>query len=260
MTPERWQELKVLFSSAVEKAPADRKAFLDRACAGDASLRDEVENLLASHETPGGLIDSVQEEIGSLLTESSTQPVDREVPSEGGEPAAARRRIGPYEVLEEIGHGGMGAVYLAVRTDEEFHRKVAIKLIRAGMESAFIVRRFRQERQILAGLIHPNIATLIDGATAQDGLPYLVMEYVEGIPIHTYCDQHKLTTTERLVMFQTICAAVQHAHKNLIVHRDLKPSNILVTADAVPKLLDFGLAKLLAPESSAVPEEMTVTQ
>jgi non-specific serine/threonine protein kinase/serine/threonine-protein kinase len=156
--------------------------------------------------------------------------------------------LGPYRVLHEIGRGGMGTVYLAVRSDDAFRKRVAVKVLKRGMDSDAIVGRFRHERQILAGLEHPYIAGLLDGGTTADGRPYFVMEYVEGQPIDAYCDLHALDTTGRLELFRKVCAAVQYAHQNLIVHRDLKPANVLVTADGTPKLLDFGIAKLLDPD------------
>jgi serine/threonine protein kinase len=145
----------------------------------------------------------------------------------------------------------MGAVYLAARADDQFKKRVAVKLLRRGLDSEDILRRFRHERQILASLDHPNIARLLDGGMTDDGLPYFVMEYIEGTPLDRYCDERRLSTTERLKLFRQVCAAVYHAHQNLIVHRDLKPSNILVTKDGEPKLLDFGIAKLLNPELTA---------
>ena len=160
------------------------------------------------------------------------------------------RRIGPYRVVREIGRGGMGAVYLAARADEQFEQRVAIKLIKRGMDTDDIIRRFRTERQILANLRHPHIATLLDGGITEEGLPYFAMDYVEGAPIDQYCDQHKLSIRNRLNLFRMICSAVQFAHQNLIVHRDIKPGNIIVTPEGVPVLLDFGIAKLLDAEHS----------
>ncbi len=165
-----------------------------------------------------------------------------------GVDAASGRRIGPYRLVREIGHGGMGAVYLAVRDDDAFQKRVAVKVLRRGMDTEAIISRFRNERQILAGLDHPHIARLIDGGSTPDGLPYFVMEYVDGAPIDEYADAHDLDTTARLDLFQQVCEAVQYAHQNLIIHRDIKPANVLVTRDGVPKLLDFGIAKLLNPE------------
>ena len=169
-----------------------------------------------------------------------------------GEPTTViGKRLGSYRIEREIGRGGMGAVYLAVRADDEYKKRVAIKLIKRGMDTDFIVRRFRNERQILASLDHPHIARLLDGGTTDDGLPYFVMEYVEGHPIYRYCDQHRLTIIDRLKLFREVCAAVHYAHENLVIHRDLKPTNILVTAVGTPKLLDFGIAKLLNTDLSS---------
>ena len=157
-------------------------------------------------------------------------------------------RIGPYRLVNELGRGGMGTVYLAVRSDDSFQKRVALKVLKRGMDTDAIVRRFRNERQILASLDHPNISGLLDGGTTPDGLPYFAMEFVEGQPIDEYCEARHLDTTARLQMFMKICSAVQYAHQNLIIHRDIKPANVLVTADGTPKLLDFGIAKLLNPD------------
>ncbi|HJQ69482.1 MAG TPA: protein kinase [Blastocatellia bacterium] len=167
--------------------------------------------------------------------------------------------IGPYKIIRRIGQGGMGSVYLAARADDQYQKQVAIKLVRTGMGSEFIVRRFIGERQILASLDHPYIARLLDGGTTADGSPYFVMEYIEGKPINQYCDDHRLTTAERLKLFQKVCAAVHYAHQNLVIHRDIKPSNILVTQDGTPKLLDFGIAKLLNPGGAEQTAEQTAT-
>jgi tetratricopeptide (TPR) repeat protein len=165
----------------------------------------------------------------------------------GAIPRALERPVGPYKLLRELGRGGMGVVYLAARADAEYQKRVAIKVIRLGMDESEVVRYFRRERQILASLDHPHIARLLDGGTTEDGLPYLVMEYIEGLPVDEYCDGRRLPIAERLKIFEQVCSAVAFAHRNLIVHRDLKPSNILVTPDGVPMLLDFGIAKLLNP-------------
>ena len=177
-------------------------------------------------------------------------PIDDELtgPRSGSTGSADDARIGPYRLIREIGRGGMGTVLLAVRSDDAFQKRVAIKVLKRGMDTDAIVRRFRTERQILASLEHPNIAGLLDGGTTPEGLPYFAMEYVEGQPIDEHCDARQLDTTARLQLFRKICAAVQHAHQNLIIHRDIKPANVLVTADGTPKLLDFGIAKLLNPE------------
>ncbi|HNC99766.1 MAG TPA: serine/threonine-protein kinase, partial [Myxococcota bacterium] len=157
----------------------------------------------------------------------------------------AGRRIGPYRLTGELGEGGMGVVYLAERVDQAFEQKVAVKVLRRGLESTEMQARFRRERQILARLEHPNIARILDGGTTEDGVPWLGMELVDGEPIDQWCDQRRLSVDERLRLFQKVCAAVDYAHRNLVVHRDLKPSNILVTDAGEPKLLDFGIAKVL---------------
>lgn len=171
------------------------------------------------------------------------------------------RRIGPYKIIREIGHGGMGAVYLAVRVDDQFEKRAAIKLVKRGMDTDDILRRFRNERQILANFDHPNISRLLDGGTTDDGLPYFVMDYVEGVPINIYCDQRRLPIPERLKLFRAVCSAVTYAHQNLIVHRDIKPGNILVSSEGVPVLLDFGIAKLLNPAlpGQTVPSQRPLT-
>ena len=158
------------------------------------------------------------------------------------------RRLGSYRIEREIGRGGMGAVYEASRADNEFNKRAAIKLVKRGMDTDFILRRFRKERQILAALDHPHIAGLLDGGTTEDGLPYFVMEFIEGQPLYSYCDNNKLNITERLKLFRSICDAVHYAHQKQVVHRDIKPSNVLVTSAGIPKLLDFGIAKLLNPQ------------
>jgi serine/threonine protein kinase/Tol biopolymer transport system component/tetratricopeptide (TPR) repeat protein len=246
MTSERWKEVKELFASALEQDAGKRAAFLDEVCRGDQGLRHEVESLLASHQEAGDFI------------EKPAVSTDTFLPGAGEEEEAdIGRRIGAYRTVKEIGRGGMGSVYLAVRDDDEFERRVAIKLIRRGMEIDFIVRRFRNERQILANLDHPYIARLLDGGTTEDGLPYFVMEYVEGRPVHRYCEDQQLPVSDRLKLFEKVCEAVAYAHDHQVIHRDLKPGNILVTADGAPKLLDFGIAKLLDPDVPAHSAEPT---
>ncbi|MGH9844394.1 MAG: serine/threonine protein kinase, partial [Blastocatellia bacterium] len=249
MTPERWKQIEEIFFSAIDLPVEERAALLDRVCGDDRILRQEVERLLDNDEHASGFITHAQETADAA---AATEQVGSEVPAEI-EPSALHRRIGAYKLVREIGRGGMGAVYLAVRADNEFNRRVAIKIIKRGMDTDFIVRRFRNERQILAGFDHPNIARLLDGGTTDDGLPYFVMEFIEGLPIHRYCDAHRLTIKDRLNLFRQVCAAVQYAHDRQIIHRDIKPANILVTAPegkegGQPKLLDFGIAKILDPE------------
>jgi serine/threonine protein kinase/Tol biopolymer transport system component/tetratricopeptide (TPR) repeat protein len=234
VTSERWKEVKEIFAAALERTPKERDAFLNDVCAGDEPLRHEVESLIASHQDAGDFIESPAMNTNTFLSEVEEPDV-----------AAIGRRIGAYKIVSEIGRGGMGSVYLAVRADDEFERRVAIKLIRSGMEIDFVIRRFRSERQILANLDHPYIARLLDGGTTEDNLPYFVMEYVEGLPIHRYCDERRLSMTERLALFLKVCEAVEYAHQRQVIHRDLKPGNILVTAEGTPKLLDFGIAKPL---------------
>ena len=219
--------------------PPTGQEYLDRNCAGDPELRAEVESLLCSHEAAGGdFLGSPRIDLREL---AGTQ--------DGG--GYVGRRIGVYKIVEEIGHGGMGEVYRASRVDGQYDKQVAIKLVRVGLGSPFLNERFRHERQILASLDHPNIARLYDGGTTEDGIPYLVMELIEGVPIDQYCDEHDLSVSERLKLFTEVCAAVQYAHQRLVIHRDIKPSNILVTEDRVPKLLDFGIAKIVDPSMDA---------
>jgi eukaryotic-like serine/threonine-protein kinase len=239
MNPERWQKLNELFHAAIERGEAERVAFLAEACAGDAALLKEVERLVAAHQGAGVFIQT------SAFTDGLQLFAGQE------ESIATGRQLGAYRVIKEIGRGGMGTVYLAERADEQYEKRVAIKLIKRGMDTDSVLRRFQNERQILATLEHPNIARLLDGGTTEDGLPYFAMEYVEGLPVDAYCDAHRLNITERLNLFRQICSAVSYAHQHLIVHRDIKPSNILVTADGTPKLLDFGIAKIMHAEGGA---------
>ncbi|MCA1614865.1 MAG: protein kinase [Acidobacteria bacterium] len=253
MTPERWKQVEGVFDAAMDLAPEERDAYLARACAGDAELRRQVEMLIRSDEQAGAFIEepAVAGVVGDSARSAVAGAFDAAAFDAGmyGEAAPfIGRRVGSYRIVRELGRGGMGAVYLAVRADDEFQKRVAIKLVKRGMDTDFILRRFRQERQILASLDHTYIARLMDGGTTDDGLPYFVMEYIEGLPVNQFCDAHKLSTPERLRLFLKVCAAVAYAHHNLVIHRDLKPSNVLVTADGAPKLLDFGIAKLLNPE------------
>ena len=234
MHPERWRLIDELFHEALDLPANERRDFLERACGADLSLRAEIERLIDGYDRAGRFI-----ETPPLLDETIELPGS-------DERSLAGLRLGAYEVIREIGRGGMGTVYLAARADEEFRKLVAIKLVTAGFDHESIIQRFRNERQILAGLDHPNIARLLDGGTTETGAPYFVMEYIEGETIRAYCDNRRLTTNERLKLFRTVCAAVHFAHQNLVVHRDIKPGNILVTADGTANLLDFGVAKLLS--------------
>jgi serine/threonine-protein kinase len=233
MQPEHWRQIEEIFQAALDYGPGNRSAFLDSACGADSQLRIEVESLLASYEKSGFTAPTAFQDALNVLEQRTRQL------EEG-------RRFGPYSVLREIGCGGMGSVCLAARADDAYQKLVAIKIIHRGLDCEDIVRRFRSERQILATLDHPNITRLLDGGTSDEGLPYFVMEYIEGEPIDRYCDTRKLNISARLKLFQSVCAAVHYAHQNLVIHRDIKPGNILVTKEGVPRLLDFGIAKLLA--------------
>jgi non-specific serine/threonine protein kinase/serine/threonine-protein kinase len=236
--------VKELLSQALEFDGETRRSFLDSACGSDASLRSEID-LLLEHE-----VDGTEDPLEQCAADAASFRFD------SGSDSAARigTRIGPYRIVHEIGHGGMGNVYLATRDDEQYQQQVAIKVLKTGLAGDVMRRRFRTEMQILADLNHPNIARLLDGGETTDHVPYLVMEYVEGTSINEYCAEHRLSTEQRLRLFITVCAAVQYAHQHLVVHRDIKPGNILVTRDGDPKLVDFGIAKLLErglPESPA---------
>jgi serine/threonine-protein kinase len=230
---DRWRRIEALFHQASDIDKEARTAFLDQVCEGDPELRAELDSLLSSSDrTLFDLKNSVSAEAGRMLDRSSV----------------AIEKIGVYRLIRTLGEGGMGAVYLGARDDDQYERLVAIKLIRAGLsQSASLQLRFRTERQILANLDHPNIARLLDGGITPDGSPYLVMEYIDGVALDRYCDQRKLSLDARLRLFRTLCAAVDYAHRHLVVHRDIKPMNVLVTEDGSPKLLDFGIAKLLDP-------------
>jgi len=241
-----WNKTKTLFHQALDLQPDERAAFFADSCNGDQDLRARVESLLKAHEDAGDFISAPALAEAGLVSHASAG-------------ALIGKRIGSYEIVRELGRGGMGAVYLAERADEEFKKQVALKIIKRGMDTESILRRFMIERQILANLEHENIARFLDAGTTEDGLSYFVMEYIEGEPITKYSYAHNLNTTERLELFQRICAAVQHAHQNLIVHRDLKPSNILVTAAGVPKLLDFGIAKILSSDGVSDTTEQTAS-
>jgi non-specific serine/threonine protein kinase/serine/threonine-protein kinase len=239
VTTDRWLRTKDILAEAFTLPPSERASYVEQVCAADVDLYAEVHALLASHEAAS---------IGFLET-----PVATLRPSAATATATLSRvghSIGPYAIVGELGRGGMGEVYRAVRADGQFTKEVALKLVKSGIDSHFIVERFRNERQILAGLDHPNIARLYDGGTTADGVPYLVMELVAGVPIDAYCDDKRLPIADRLRLFVQVCSAVQYAHQRLVVHRDLKPNNILVS-EGVPKLLDFGIAKLVDGSATA---------
>jgi eukaryotic-like serine/threonine-protein kinase len=233
-----WEKIKLLFRKVVELPPEERDALLNEECKDNPGLKKEVEALI--------------EAAGKAENYWEVPPLDSVNFTEDGNSADYFDGIviGKYKVEKKIGEGGMAVVYSAVRIDNQFNRRVAIKFIKRGMDTNEIIRRFRVEQQTLAGLDHPYIAKIIDGGTTEERLQYFVMEYIDGIPITNYCDQNKFTLDQRLDLFIKVCSAVNYAHQNLIVHRDLKPNNILITSDGNPKLLDFGIAKLLAKDQS----------
>jgi eukaryotic-like serine/threonine-protein kinase len=254
MQAERWRRVEELYQKAMEQEEGQRAAFVERSCAGDQTLRAELDSLIAYARQTGRIIDQpAMEVIAAVMAEG--------LRAEGGITADKMigARIAQYRIVERLGVGGMGDVYRAVRADEQFEKQVAIKLVRQGLDTEFVYARFRKERQILAGFEHENIARLLDGGTTEEGHPYFVMELVEGKPIDEYCDERKLGVAARIDLFESVCSAVQYAHQRLVVHRDIKPGNILVTADGVPKLLDFGIAAILSPESDAPAADPTVT-
>jgi serine/threonine protein kinase/Tfp pilus assembly protein PilF len=242
-----YRRTQELFHAVLEIEPEQRAAYLDAACNGDGSLRVEVESMVACFGPAIGFIEAPAFELAAdLLAHEERASIEGQ-------------RIGSYRVVREIGRGGMGTVFLAARDDDQYDQQVALKLIKRGMDTDFIVQRFRNERQILARLDHPNIARLLDGGVTDEGLPFFVMEYIDGKPVTEYCELKELSIPDRLKLFLGVCAAVSYAHQNLVIHRDLKPGNILITSDGAPKLLDFGIAKLLNPELSAQTIEHTAT-
>jgi non-specific serine/threonine protein kinase/serine/threonine-protein kinase len=234
MTSTYWERLNSVFHDALALPPNERAGYVSRACADDPALAAEAALMVAAHSREEGLMEE------PAIVGAGLWPSD--------DPAAlAGRRFGAYRVLREIGRGGMGAVYLAERADGAFEQRVALKLIKRGMDSDRVLARFRAERQILASLEHANIARLLDGGASEDGRPFFVMEYIDGQRIDEYAEAGRLPVAARLQLWLPVAAAVSYAHQHLVVHRDIKPANILVTADGTPKLLDFGIARLLDP-------------
>jgi serine/threonine protein kinase len=233
-------QIRDVFEAAVDCSPGERTVFVERICGTDHELRSAVQRMLVADGYAEVPLDQ------PIAVAARTVAWPELLDLEG-------RRVGPYLIEQQIGIGGMGVVYRAKRADDVFHKQVAFKVVRAGARNEEVLRRFVQERHILGALEHPNIARLLDGGSTPEGLPYFVMEYVEGAPIDRYCDERKLNITERLQIFDSVCNAVHYAHQNLIVHRDLKPSNILVTEEGTVKLLDFGIAKPLRPSNSDDP-------
>lgn len=250
---DRWREIDELFLRTLDLEPGDRPAFLELECAGDDELRQAVADLLSADADSKGFLAQPAEK---LVPEALAEALRREEDvAEVGE--LVGKRVGAYRILRHLGRGGMASVYLAERADGHFEQTVAIKFLRRGLDTEDFVRRFRAERQILSSLHHPNITRLLDGGTTDRGLPYLVLEYVDGLPITEYCDARRCTVAERLRLFLDVCRAVRHAHANLVVHRDIKPVNILVTTEGQPKLMDFGIAKLLDPDADPASAPLT---
>lgn len=246
MKPERWRQIKELLNETLDAEPHARLSFLRERCGADEELCREVRSLLASHEQVGDFIEEPAVQFSEAVFDGLLDE------------ARAGEQIGHYKILREVGSGGMGTVYLAERTDE-FRLRVALKIVKRGMDTDFVLRRFRRERRVLAALDHTNIARLFDGGATASGLPYIVMEFIEGQPVDSYCDERRLSIAERLNLFRDVCSAIAYAHGKLVVHCDVKPSNILVTPEGVPKLLDFGIAKILDPALTGEVIERTAT-
>src|SRR5438105_3452422 len=227
MDPARWPEARGILESTLVLPAEERLQFVAAKCGGDSQLRDAVLSLISGYNAAAFL----------------------ESPMEAAHDPWPNRLLGPWLLGARLGQGGMGAVYEAVRADHQYEQRAAVKLVQAATLSDQVARRFWNERQLLAQLEHPCIARLLDGGTTEEGVPYLVMEYVQGTPIDRFCRDRRLSFREILALFGDVCSAVEHAHHRLVVHRDIKPGNILVTAQGVPKLLDFGIAKLLDSEA-----------
>ncbi|WP_234572403.1 serine/threonine-protein kinase [Rhodohalobacter sp. 614A] len=255
LTHDRWLQIDTLFKEVLELPSHSRKTFLRDTCGADTELMNHVEKLLQMHDEAEDLLGEsagtfAAPIIPDLLTKMGGYTEESEAPGS---------TVGPYEILEKIGRGGMGSVYVAKKADAPYDKKVALKLVRRGMDTQDILRRFHHEGKILASLEHANIAQLYDGGVHTDGRPFFVMEYIQGEPIDKYCNKHKLSIRERLELFKTVCEAVHYAHQNLVVHRDIKPANVLVTDDGTIKLVDFGIAKLLQPDEISVTHYHTQT-
>ncbi|HEY4575121.1 MAG TPA: serine/threonine-protein kinase, partial [Thermoanaerobaculia bacterium] len=227
---ERFLRLRSIFEQVIEKTPSGQRLALSELRQGEPELASEAAALVAAEAGASSFLAGFSQAVEAIAAP----------------PSLLGRRLGPYLIEEKLAEGGMSTVYTAVRTDLAYQQRVAVKIFGFSPDRSDLFNRFQSERQILASLSHPAIARLLDGGTTEEGLPYLVMELIEGVPVDQYCEQHHLTAGERIDLFLKICAAVAYAHRNLVVHRDLKPSNILVDGEGNPKLLDFGIAKLLA--------------
>jgi tetratricopeptide (TPR) repeat protein len=244
MQADRWERIKEVFSGAAERDSTARRAYLEEACEGDSALRAEVESLLQAHDATGDFI------------ERPAAPRAFELDRDPPRPSWIGRRVGAYRIVAEIGRGGMSEVFRGVRADDEYHKEVAVKVLLPGYATGSLVERFKAEKQFLATLDHPNIARILDGGSTDEGLPYLVMDYIKGQPIDAYSRNRKLTVRERLELFRTLCSAVQYVHQHLMVHGDLKCNNVLVTDEGSVRLLDFGVARLIHTAANAARYEM----
>jgi len=246
MTRDRWSLIEEIFQGALEQPPAERKQFVERACENDQELLPEIESLLESDNDAEGVLRSlIEDDLKEVAQASNLSEIDLQ--------------LGPYHLVRELDSGGMGIVYLAVRSDDHYFQVVAIKMIRKGQDSPELVHRFRMERQILATLNHPGIGTILDGGETTDGRPFIVMEYVEGQPITLASQSRGLSIRQRIDLFRSVCSAVHYAHQKLIIHRDIKPSNVMVTPDGMVKLIDFGISKPLAPQLAPGDDSTTAT-
>jgi non-specific serine/threonine protein kinase/serine/threonine-protein kinase len=255
MTPDRWGRVTELMHLALDVAPADRRAWLEHEGGGDAALVAEVTRLLEAHDGAGRFLEDpaiAEPDAAGALRDAFTRHADGGVRVGGS--------LGQYRILREVGRGGMGTVYLGVRSDDVFDKEVAIKVVPGALVSESLRERFERERRVLATLDHPGIARVLDGGATTDGLPFLILEYVDGVPIDTYCETRRLSLPDRLRLFLEVCRAVHFAHGRLIVHRDIKANNVLVGTDGRARLLDFGIAKLLAPDALSGDARATVVQ
>jgi len=246
-----WHRVEQIFQGAIERSGPARGAFLDEACAGDRGLRTEVEALLREHDSDPGFLERPLVDVARSGGEGPSTPGGFPPLTPTSDATIGTERVGPYRIVKEIGAGGMGVVYLAMHEGPGFERPVALKVIRRGLDTDLMLRRFQLERRLLAALQHPNVSRLIDAGALPDGRPYFVMDFVEGTPLDAYCERHALPLPARLRLFMAVCDAVQHAHANLIVHRDIKPANVLVSDAGIPVLMDFGIGKLLDPSISS---------
>ena len=242
---DRWKQLETLFQTGADLPPDQLDAFLDRQCGDDTELRAEILSLLhydKAEEAP--LADAIRAGAADFINHD---PLIGQV-------------LGPYRIEREIGRGGMAVVYLAARADGEYRKRVAVKLIKRGMDTDVVIARLRRERRILAAMEHPCIASLLDGGTTADGRPWIAMEFIEGLPIDRFCRENNLSIEERCRLIEKVCDTVAYAHRHLVVHRDLKPTNILITSDGNPKVLDFGIAKLIGEEGEEREEAEPLTR